>query len=462
MSDKSSFLSKNAQAAIRLIAVILVNLGIVFSAVYILFHLLDYYNPHGFVSHNMPWLPIVIPILFVLSVLLYDLLLISGSFKKHYFNKKRMWLIILCDIILFSALSLTMYLRTCTTALVDHNAIEEYQLPTPTAARTPVPLPTQDPESGADIPIVTPDSETEPSATAEVASEVPAPVVPLESKFPDKYSETPAEQAFDRSNIVETLSDGTQKALIYTYSGRNAAVDIYHFKKGKLEYQLADIYVRDIDCFTTNFSISYKRNMKTQVYAEQIHAIVSANGDNFNSGKIEDGIVIRNGAQLYPRDGARQTKYSRDLCVLYSDGTMKVYDCVTDRIDYDEIIGRYPRQAFYFGPKLLNDDGTAKTKFNSNLGKVNPRTLLGYYEPGHYALVVVLGTREMIDYRGKNRGNGKSPGMTLIELSALCEQLEFTMAYNLDGGGSSSMVWNKTVFGHNDRTHSDILAVVDP
>jgi len=36
------------------------------------------------------------------------------------------------------------------------------------------------------------------------------------------------------------------------------------------------------------------------------------------------------------------------------------------------------------------------------------------------------------------------------------------MAYNLDGGGSSSMVWNQTVFGHNDRTHSDILAVVDP
>ena len=52
--------------------------------------------------------------------------------------------------------------------------------------------------------------------------------------------------------------------------------------------------------------------------------------------------------------------------------------------------------------------------------------------------------------------------MTLVELSKLCEDLKFTSAYNLDGGGSSSMVWNKTVFGHNDRTHSDILAVVEP
>ena len=242
----------------------------------------------------------------------------------------------------------------------------------------------------------------------------------------------------------------------------NAAVDIYHYQKGKLEYQVADIYVRDADCFKTNYSNSFHRNQNTQFYAEQIHAIVSTNGDNFNSGKIEDGLVIRNGAQLYPKDGSRPAKFTRDLCVLFSDGSMKVYDCVLDTIDYDEILSNYPRQAFYFGPKLLNDDGTAKTKFNSNLGKINPRTALGYYEPGHYALLVVLGTRDMVDYRGKNHGNGKSPGMTLIELSALCEDLGFSMAYNLDGGGSSSMVWNQTVFGHNDRTHSDILAVVDP
>ena len=457
MSERKAVLSNKTLTAIRLIAVVLLNLGIVFSAVYILFHLLDYYNPHGFISHNMRWLPIASTVVFVLSVLLYDLLLIVGAFRKHYFHKSRMLFIILCDVILFCALSLTMYLKTCTTSLAEHNAIEEYRLPTPVSTESPTYLPAPGFDDGTTPTIETQDPELSSAAPAST----PAPVIPLDSKFPEKYSDTPSVQTYDKSNVVETLSDGTQKALIYSYSGKNAAVDINHYKKGKLEYQLADIYVRDINCFTTNFSLSFRRNVKTQVYASQINAIVSVNGDNFNSGKIEDGIIIRNGAQLYPKDGSRQTRFSRDLCVLYSDGTMQVYDCVTDRIDYDEIIGRYPRQAFYFGPKLLNDDGTAKTKFNSNLGKINPRTALGYYEPGHYALVVVLGTREMIDYGGRNRGNGKSPGMTLIELSALCEQLEFTMAYNLDGGGSSSMVWNKTVFGHNDRTHSDILAVVD-
>ena len=450
MSEKRPVLSQTAQAVITLIAVLFLNLGIVFSAVYILFHLLEYYNPHSFIYANMPWLPIVIPILFVLSVLLFDFLRICGAFKNRHFNKARMMLIILCDLILFAALSLTLYMKTCTTSLVELNAIEEYALPTPASA-----VQSQQP----DMPEPTDDTQKAPETTPEPTQE---PVKPLSEKFPEKFSDTPTEQAYDKSNVVETLSDGTEKALIYTYSGKNAAVDIYHYQKKKLEYQVADIYVRDANCFKANYSISYHRNQITQFYAEQIHAVVATNGDNFNSGKIEDGIVIRNGAQLYPENGTKQTKFTRDLCVLYGDGSMRVYDCVLDTIDYDEILSNYPRQAFYFGPKLLNDDGTAKTKFNSNLGKINPRTVLGYYEPGHYALLVVLGTRDMVDYRGKNHGNGKSPGMTLIELSQLCEDLGFSMAYNLDGGGSSSMVWNKTVFGHNDRTHSDILAVVDP
>ena len=450
MSEKHPVLSKTVQTVITLIAVLLLNLGIVFSAVYILFHLLEYYNPHSFIYANMPWLPIVIPILLVLSVLLFDFLRICGAFKSRHFNKSRMMLIVLCDLILFAALSLTLYMKTCTTSLVELNTIEEYALPTP-AVSVETPTPIEDEPTGEGT-----------GRAGSTPAPTQAPVVPLSEKFPEKFSGTPTEESFDKTNIVETLADGTEKALIYTYSGKNAAVDIYHYQKKKLEYQVADIYVRDADCFKTNYSISYHRNQITQFYAEQIHAIVATNGDNFNSGKIEDGIVIRNGAQLYPEDGSKQTKFTRDLCVLYSDGSMRVYDCVLDTIDYDEILSNYPRQAFYFGPKLLNDDGTAKTKFNSNLGKVNPRTVLGYYEPGHYALLVVLGTRDMIDFRGKNLGNGKSPGMTLIELSVLCEDLGFSMAYNLDGGGSSSMVWNRTVFGHNDRTHSDILAVVDP
>ena len=103
MAEKRSVLSAKAQAVIRLIAAAVTNLGIVFAAIYILFHLLEYYNPHTFIYPNLPWLPIAIPVLLILSVLLYDLLWIDGAFKKHRFHKGRMWLIVLCDLILFCA-----------------------------------------------------------------------------------------------------------------------------------------------------------------------------------------------------------------------------------------------------------------------------------------------------------------------------------------------------------------------
>ena len=34
-------------------------------------------------------------------------------------------------------------------------------------------------------------------------------------------------------------------------------------------------------------------------------------------------------------------------------------------------------------------------------------------------------------------------------------------AYNFDGGASSGMCWNKTIFGHNSRVTGDVLAIVD-
>ena len=58
----------------------------------------------------------------------------------------------------------------------------------------------------------------------------------------------------------------------------------------------------------------------------------------------------------------------------------------------------------------------------------NPRSVLGYYEPGHYAFLVVDGRTK------------ESKGVTMQELSQLCETLGFARAYNLDGGRSSVLI----------------------
>ena len=69
------------------------------------------------------------------------------------------------------------------------------------------------------------------------------------------------------------------------------------------------------------------------------------------------------------------------------------------------------------------------TQFKSDVQRPNPRSAIGYFEPGHYCFVQVDGRIE------------SSRGMTLEELSQLFADLGCTAAYNLDGGQSSGFVW---------------------
>ena len=87
---------------------------------------------------------------------------------------------------------------------------------------------------------------------------------------------------------------------------------------------------------------------------------------------------------------------------------------------------------------LLDENGKAMTKFNTNVGPANPRSVIGYYEPGHYCLVQVDGRRtESRLEKGKI-----NVGMTMKQTSALMEQLGCAAAYNLDGGQSSVLWYN--------------------
>lgn len=81
----------------------------------------------------------------------------------------------------------------------------------------------------------------------------------------------------------------------------------------------------------------------------------------------------------------------------------------------------------------------------------NPRTVLGYYAPGHYAVLVV-------------DGRGESAGLSLDELAGLCEELGFTLAYNLDGGKSSVMTFNDAIVNQpagGGRAISDVIYIAE-
>ena len=82
---------------------------------------------------------------------------------------------------------------------------------------------------------------------------------------------------------------------------------------------------------------------------------------------------------------------------------------------------------------------------------MNPRTAIGYYEPGHYCFVVVDG-----------RQSGYSAGMRIERFARLFADLGCTAAYNLDGGRSSVMSFNGSFINHpylNGRNAGDILLI---
>ena len=80
-----------------------------------------------------------------------------------------------------------------------------------------------------------------------------------------------------------------------------------------------------------------------------------------------------------------------ETCVLNWDGTMDIYQPGT--LDTQALIDRGAYQSCIFGSSLLNENGKAKNHFISwdYIRESHPRTAIGYYEPGHYCMVLVDG-----------------------------------------------------------------------
>jgi hypothetical protein len=250
---------------------------------------------------------------------------------------------------------------------------------------------------------------------------------PISGKFADKYTES-----------VEVTEN--------SYTSPDISITVSEETLGRTTYYLADIYVRDITCFRSAMAgDTYGSGFRDSIadMAALNNALLAVNGDYY--GNTNEGVVIRNGV-IY-----RANRTNCDVCVLYYDGTMQVMPGASFSVE--DAVERGAWQAWTFGPALLDTDGSVLTSFDST-GRIisaNPRTAIGYYEPGHYCLVVV-------------DGRGESAGITLPDLSQLFYDLGCTAAYNLDGGNSSIMVWNSEVINNpsgGGRESSDALLIAE-
>ena len=264
----------------------------------------------------------------------------------------------------------------------------------------------------------------------------------------DEAAETSTETA-DEPPLAEKFADRFTDSVIVTensYTSPDVSITVDEVNEENLTYYVADIYVRDITCFqTTLANNTYGSGFRDSIEDMAVlnSALLAVNGDYY--GNTSEGVVIRNG-MIY-----RANPTDCDVCVLYYDGTMKVMS--GDSFDLEDAIEDGAWQAWTFGPALLDTGGQPIASFSSTkrIISANPRTAIGYYEPGHYCLVVV-------------DGRGESAGISLPRLSQLFYDLGCTAAYNLDGGNSSIMVWGDEVINNpsgGGRESSDALLIAE-
>lgn len=259
-------------------------------------------------------------------------------------------------------------------------------------------------------------------------------------KFADKFTDqvVSTDTSYSSPNVSVQLthhSYNTNK-LDQTNGGK-------HEKYGtNISYVLADIYVSDITCLQTCFAkntygVGYEEKLSDM--SARLHSVLAVNGDSYsNSRHKNNGTIIRNGV-IY-----RAKPTDMETCVLNWDGTMKIYR--PEEINTQQLIDSGAYQTWIFGPSLLDENGKAKTDFQtwSYITESHPRTAIGYYEPGHYCLLVVDGRQS------------SSRGMFLDEMAALFEQLGCKVAYNLDGGHCSFMTLQDQVANHPYRAQHKV------
>ncbi|MBH0023800.1 phosphodiester glycosidase family protein [Salinibacterium sp. SWN248] len=267
-----------------------------------------------------------------------------------------------------------------------------------------------------------------------------------------------ADNSTTTTSTEPTAAATTEPVLTDTsYTSDDANVTISTVVSGSgadtVTYYVADVELTDATALRSAFAQnSFGENIidLTSSIAAEHDAIFAINGDYY--GFRDTGIVIRNGVTY--RD-----EPARDGLAFYLDGSVEVYDETTTSAD--ELIADGVWNTLSFGPEIVEDGdvvaGIENVEIDTNFGNHSiqgeqPRTAVGVIDDNHLVFVVVDG-----------RDPGYSAGVTLPELAEIMQSLGATTAYNLDGGGSSTMYFNGTVVNQpsngGERETSDILYV---
>ena len=237
-----------------------------------------------------------------------------------------------------------------------------------------------------------------------------------------------------------------------SYSDDNISITLTEKTVSNTQVYIADITVSSAEYLKTALAQNtYGTNVtaKTSVTAANNNAILAVNGDYY--GANSTGYVIRNGV-VY-RDTVREDSSNGDLAI-YKDGSFKII--YEDQVSAEQLVKDGVVNLLAFGPSLV-ENGEIVVDTNSEVGQSmssNPRTAIGIIDENHYIIVVSDGR------------TSESQGLSLYELAEVMKSYGVKTAYNLDGGGSSTLYFNGQVINKpttngniSERAVSDIVYI---
>lgn len=243
---------------------------------------------------------------------------------------------------------------------------------------------------------------------------------------------------------------------IWRYANQDLLIEITRTsREGPVRYLAAEVILREgapgfrmVPHNKKNMLVDAKRYVeKPAIIAQNNNLVFTIDGDYFlyRIGRRRTvktfavGVVIRDGEILMdsPPIESRNTYPPLDMLALYANGDMRAYKARERTAQ--ELIAEGAVDVLSFGPYLIRN-GEINTSYSSYGTSLQPRAAVGMVKKGHFWCVIVEGR---ID---------ESRGMTTRQVGDLMAELGCEMAFNLDGGWTSAMVFMGKQLNQLDRT----------
>lgn len=200
--------------------------------------------------------------------------------------------------------------------------------------------------------------------------------------------------------------------------------------------------------YFANDTYASSKRLATRIMAKKVKAVVAINADFY--AYRDTGIIVYQG-KLY-----RNNPEGLETCYIDANGDFIVTEELESGFMSDSELQSYIdenniRFSISFGPVLVRDGVAIEEYPKSTMGApdgLNPRAAIGQLGELHYLLCTGDGAFTYMK------------GTTILHVAQIMANKNCIVAYNLDGGQTTSLIFNGETFNHlayGERQQSDII-----